>query len=591
MAEYDGLTPGQVLADASVAEFIKSLGLSIAEAQQALDENSVNQIAEFIVPREGLGGKTLMDLGLSPAFYHYQYADLSCSLQLNLKVEKDFSLGLNLNGSFKDTTTSSSDNSSSSSSTESGSSTRTETREARVEITSASAGALNVGGTSFQLTGDTPEERISNLQDALTGDPATGVAGVLYQLQPTSLTIESNAPEEKVQVTKNTVAFLSGGFDSGIIRIGTNTNTSYTLDSAPAVTVATTAKSSIAAYADHVKSEVESKGYSTKLVAPTAAVITAFFVTGKHKFSREEEDEIASNLMRFALAMKQMNLSVEIEGFADRQPFTSDSSAKNLELSINRAKELERLLIANGMPASKVKLKESRGETVAAEAGDSEGQDNQRFRKAEVTVVDRAHHWLFVHAPSGSVNLDSVAPDMVGDTSADNGFIYLYKPTTLGLSSKKVTIEGTDFSFSGAAISGGAKAGSPQAYAQNLAKDINGHASAALKASVVSNVVTVSKDGDKFQLTLVTAEQRQISLTGSSGVTVKQEFTRTRSTSQTQQNTGNRAVAVGASLDVRFSRKFEMNVTGNSSISARLVSIPAPPQFLETIQEFLKQGE
>jgi len=593
MAEYDGLTPGQVLADASVAEFIKSLGLSIAEAQQALDENSVNQIAEFIVPREGLGGKTLMDLGLSPAFYHYQYADLSCSLQLNLKVEKDFSLGLNLNGSFNDTTTSSSDSSSSTSTTESGSSTETKTREAKIEITSASAGALNVGGTSFQLTGDTPEERISKLQDALTGNPATGVARVLYQLQPSSLTIESDAPEEKVQVTENTVAFLSGGFDSGIIRIGTNADTNYTLDDSPAVTAVTTAKSSLAAYAGHVKSEVESKGYTTELFAPDAAIITALFATGKRKIPKADEDKIAGKILRFALALKQMDLSVEVEGFADRQTFagSTNSPALNRQLGDNRADELKRLLVANGIPASKITIKPSRGDVAAAEAGDSVGKDNEQFRKAEATVLDRAHHWLLVNAPSASLNLNAVDPDEIGNKSADNGFIYLFKPTALGLPGKKVTIEGVDFSFRGAAISGGAKAGSPQAYAQNLAKDINGHATAALKASVISNVVTVSKDGDKFQLTLVTAEQRQISLTGSSGITVKQEFTRTRSTSQTRQNTGNRAVAVGASLDVRFSRKFEMNVTGNSSISARLVSIPAPPQFLETIQEFLKQGE
>ncbi|HMU67197.1 MAG TPA: hypothetical protein PKE57_08630, partial [Cellvibrionaceae bacterium] len=108
MAEYDGLTPGQVLADASVAEFIKSLGIGIAEAQRALDENSVQQIAEFIEPREGLGGKTLLDLGLSPAFYHYQHADITCSMQLSLRVQKDLSLGLNLNGSFSDNTSNSS---------------------------------------------------------------------------------------------------------------------------------------------------------------------------------------------------------------------------------------------------------------------------------------------------------------------------------------------------------------------------------------------------------------------------------------------------------------------------------------------------
>lgn len=593
MADYDGLTPGQVLADASVAEFIKSLGLGIAEAQKALDENSVDQIAEFIVPREGLGGKTLLDLGLSPAFYHYQHADISCSLQLSLKVEKDFSLGLNLNGSFNDTSTSSGSSSSSETSTESGSSTRSETRQANVEISSASAGSLSVGGQPFQLTGDTPGERISNLQDALTGDPGTGVARVLYQLRPSALTITTDAAQEKVQVTENSVAFLSGGFDSGIIRIGTDVDTSYTLDDAPAVTASTTAQGSVADYASHVKSQVEAVGYTTDLFAPNAAIFRALFETGKHTLTAAQRASLSNGLMRLALAMKRMNFRIEIEGFADRQRFANrtSSDALNRQLGDNRARELQNILLANGAPANLITIKASRGEAAAADAGDSEGQDNQAFRKAEITTPERTNHWLFVRAQSGGPNLNAVAPDKTGDSSADNGFIYLFKPTALALSGKKVTIEGTDFPFSGAVISGGAAAGSSQAYAQNLANDINAHASAALKASVAENVVTVSKDGDKFQLTLVTAEQRQINLTGSSGITVTQQFSRTRSTSQTQQNTGNRAVAVGASLDVRFSRKFEMNVVGNSSISARMVSIPAPPQFLETIQEFLKQDE
>jgi hypothetical protein len=149
MVDYDGLTPGQVLADASVAEFIKNLGLGIAEAQKALDDNSVDQIAEFIEPREGLGGRTLLDMGLSPAFYHYQHADLACSLQLSLRVEKDLSLGLNLSGSLNDTSTESGDSSTTETSTESGSSTRSETRQASLEITSASAGSLSVGGQAF----------------------------------------------------------------------------------------------------------------------------------------------------------------------------------------------------------------------------------------------------------------------------------------------------------------------------------------------------------------------------------------------------------------------------------------------------------
>ncbi len=587
MAEYDGMTPGQVLADASVAEFIKSLGLGIAEAQKALDENSVDQIAEFIEPREGLGGKTLLDLGLSPAFYHYQYADITCSLQLSLKVKKDFSLGLNLSGSYSNTSTESGSNSASETSSESGSSTRSETRQANVEITSASIGALNVGGQSFQLTGATPRERIRNLQNALTSSASSGIARVLYQMEPSTLTIRTDAAEEKVQVTTNTVAFLSGGFDSGIVRVGTDADTEYRLDDTPDnITATTTAQGSVSAYATHVKSQIEAQGYTTWHYAPDDVLVRTFFETGR----QDVADADLPGLMRLAIAMKEMNFQVAIEGFADRQRYANRarSDELNRQLGDNRAREVRDILLANGAPSALITMTPSRGDAAAAEAGNTDGQDNRDFRKVEIKTPGRTHHWIFVNARESGPNLNNILPDKRGDNSADNGFIYLFKPTTLSLSDKKVTIESVDFSFRGVA-SGGYSADSPEAYAKNLSDDINANSGASLKASVSGNVVTVTKDGDKFQLTLVTATTRNITISGTSGVTATSQFSRSTTSNLTRQNTGNSTVAVGASLDVRYSRQFEMNVTGNSSISARLVSIPAPPQFLETIKDYLKE--
>ena len=582
MAEYDGLTPGQVLADASVAEFIKSLGIGIAEAQRALDENSVQQIAEFIEPREGLGGKTLLDLGLSPAFYHYQHADITCSMQLSLRVQKDLSLGLNLNGSFSDNSSNNSNSSSSESSSESGSSTRTESRTANVEITSASRGALVVGGQNFALNGATPAERIRNLQNAITADDATGIDAVLFQLQGSDLTITENPDSPAVVTTPHSVAFIGGGFDRGIIRIGENQNTVYSLDDAPsAVSATTTAQADLAAYAAHVASTIAAQNYTTFHRAPSEPIVTAHFDTGRHDL-RPDDSEQLRLLAQFVTAV---SMPITLQGFADRQRFEgmSDSGnrAANIALGNNRAQEVKNFLLANGVPANLITVTPSTG----SDAAPASPVDNQAFRKVDITTPGRTHHLVFVHANSAEPNLNAVTPNMVGNSSSDNGFIYLYKPSPLNLTGG-VTIDGTTFNYRSTAA-GSFAANSPEAYARNLADDINANTAAALQASANANVVTVSKNGDKFQLTLVTSNNRNITLTGSSGVTVTTQFSRSSSSNLTRQNTGNRAVAVGASLDVRFSRQFEMNVTGNSSISARLVSIPAPPQFLETIRSFL----
>ncbi|PCJ19963.1 MAG: hypothetical protein COB04_05100 [Gammaproteobacteria bacterium] len=589
MEDYDGISPGQVLADASVAEFIKSLGLGIAEAQKALDENSVDQIAEFIEPREGLGGRSLLDLGLSPAFYHYQHADITCSLQLSLRVEKDLSLGLNLNGSFNDTTTESDGSSTSSTSSSSGTSSRTQSRQANVQITSSSSGALVVGGQNFALNGNTPQERIQNLQDAVTGDSNTNVSRVLYQLEASELTISTDAADTEVRTTTNTVAFLSGGFDRGIIRVGTNANTQYQLDDSPSVvTATTTAQTDLSAYALHVKTQIEAKGYDVVHLPPTGPLTRLHFETGRHEVAPASYP----SLMYFSRAIIAMSLPVTVEGFADQQQYANNRAdaqgrTPNQRLGDNRAKEVIKILKANGVPDALITMTDSGGESAAATAGDPVGRDNRAFRKVEIKTPNRAVHWLVVKSTSGGANLNAVTPNKIGDTSTDNGFIHLYKPTPLSLAGKKVTIEGTDFPFDGAGIAGFA-ANAPEAYARNLADDINGNTTINLQASATANVVTISRDGDNFQLILVTSSSRQISLSGSSGVTVTTQFSRSTTSNATRQNTGNRTVAVGASLDVRYSRQFEMNVTGNSTISARLVSIPSPPEFLETIKEFLR---
>ena len=78
-------------------------------------------------------------------------------------------------------------------------------------------------------------------------------------------------------------------------------------------------------------------------------------------------------------------------------------------------------------------------------------------------------------------------------------------------------------------------------------------------------------------------------VSSSESITVTEQFERTSAQRETQRRTGNHTVAVGATFSMHESKKFELEVTGNSSISARLVSIPAPPEFLETIRTFLEE--
>src|SRR5690606_13707856 len=98
----------------------------------------------------------------------------------------------------------------------------------------------------------------------------------------------------------------------------------------------------------------------------------------------------------------------------------------------------------------------------------------------------------------------------------------------------------------------------------------------------------LTRESEPVNIQLASSSSRNLTLTSSDSITISEQFSRSQSQRVTQQRTGNTTMAFGGTLDVRDARKFELDVTGNSSISARLVSIPAPPEFLDTIRSYLK---
>lgn len=592
MPDLEDMTPGQILADASVAEFIKSLGLAIAEAQTALDRNSVNQIPEFVKPIESLGGKSLLDLGFSPAFYHYQHADLSCSLQLSLKVAKNLSVGLGLTGSYNSASTGANSGSTSASSTESGSSTAASERNAQLQVTSVSTGALTVGDKSFTLTGSDALTRIRGLQQALTADAAAGVPRALYTAPDDTFAISTDAPADRVITTNRTVAFVGAGWALGIIRIDTNADTTYRLNATTEVT--TTAKADVAAYAEHVAAQFQAAGFDARTLGPGSPATRIHFPTGRHhieEFTAEGSPRnvrAKRNLEALAGLSRAMGIKLKVQGRTDNQPYpggAAASDASNRQLGDRRANEVRDALIGYGASADKVTVTASTGAADARAAGGP--ADQVAFRNAEVHYDPDFHH-VVVTARTADQALEGVTPaNLTPPPTTGNAWYFMVSPRALSLTGKKCTIDATDFPFRGAAASGAAS-GSAEAYAANLATDINANTGIDFTASADANVVTVYKKSSPFTLNLFTAESRQLNLSGTEGITVTRQFTRTTSSSSTENQTSNSTVAFGASLDVRYGRQFDTTVTGNSAITARLVSIPAPPQFLEAIRDYLK---
>ncbi|MCK8515364.1 OmpA family protein [Methylonatrum kenyense] len=583
MADYDDMTPGEVLADASVADFIASLGRGIAEAQQDLDRNSIEQLDSFTERLDGLGGKSLMELGFSPAFYHYQHADLSCSLNIRLKVEKETGFDLGITGAFGQTDSSAEAASSSSTETASGSRTESALRTADIELENASAGRLEINGSSYQSDADDGfMDRASDLAEQLRSGGLVDAVQVIRK--PSELSIESEADPDRVAIGRNTVAFVARDHPGGLIRLDANEETTIKLDGENEVTVS--AKDDLAAFADAVGEAIENlSGYKALVLPPGKTWLSVEFKLDGADVPADEH----SMLDNVAWLLKQVPaLNLQLLGHADRTGHEDWSKeykqSYNLDLSRQRAEAVEEVIRAFGPDLGDNRINsDGEGEARAVEQGNP--TDHQPDRVVEIAPADDEAAYILVESKDDAIA--DVSPDRK-DGSDGNGWLGLFAARSLSdLDGDTVTIEGESISLSGDSV-GDAEDNSPEAFAANLATKVNDEDDLAVVANARGRVCHLAPASDAIQLHLVTSSKSDIQMSSSEGVTVKEQFSRTSSERKVQQRSGNRTVAVGASVDVRYSRQFELDVTGNSSITARLVSVPAPPEFLDTMREFLK---
>lgn len=578
MTDLADMTPGEILADSSVADFISELGLGIAAAQTALDNNSVHQIEAFTNRRDDLGGRSLLDLGLSPAFYHYQHADITCSMQLRMEVGRSNEFGFGARAGFNDTQSQSDSSDTTETSSESGS--RTEVKRARMTMRADSQGALVLsGGQNFSPTGDEPAARLDDLRRLLTeGD--SGIDTLIERAPDARPDMALNAATDKVVVKSPTIAFLRPDSDNAAFRIRENQDTDFVVNGT--LTINTTAQANRPAYVAHVEAQLQAEGFITGRIDPAdrrdAGDLSPHYDTGISELRAAD----ASLLAKFADILKGSGLHIELAGFTDRQ----GSQSRNVALGRARAEKLRDFLVAQGVSTTQITLADpaSRGEAQHRADDPTGPEDNQDYRKTSITILN-LDYYLITAGNGSDFDPAAIAPNNIGNGSGPgNAYVALYDVVSLSteLSDNGVTVEGASFNFTGTA--NGSGAGTAESYANNLARDINDAPD--LSAWARGSVVRVAQAQDTFDIQLFTTDNRELRIAESSDFAVTEQFTRTRRAVESTDQTSNRTMAVGVSIDGRFSRQFNLDVTGNSAISARLVSVPAPPEFLDQIRAY-----
>lgn len=576
------MTPGQILADASVAEFIKAMGLSIAEAQKALDLNSLAQVGAYVEKRPGLGDKSLLQLGLSPPFYHYQHADLTVSMQLTMKVGEAsaFGIGGKLDLGFGS----------------GGPQAPANAREAQVTLKSLPASAT-VDGKKSDATGDDLEAAAESLAKALR-TPAGKFERAYVDAQHTKAPFKLDPDTAKNPIKTDTgVAFYAAGEASvGVIRIvatpTANTSEDFTLATGKVATVKSQANELL--YARAVVSQINALGgFKAKLLRdPVGSTLPigggtlglALFDTG----SAALKPDAIAELTLVARTLKDSGAVVDVVGFTD----TMSTDASNLDLGKRRAEAVAQYLTKNGVAASQIRKTETRGEASWKAKGATDEISNQQFRRAEVLLAD-SNDLLIVVDSAGTQLQATPTPDKTANGATGNGFIIVrhFAAQAVDATAVKVGASDTSVAISGTAVSAGGgnfAADTPEAYAFNLTRDVNaGSATHGVRATRQGGVVSFVDAKDVVVVNLVTLSANDIALSADGGASVTKALAKIEAGPTASGDKPKISVAVGLAVDYRTSRQFEQSVNGNSSISARIVAVPAPVEFLDEIKTFL----
>ena len=84
----------EILQNVDISEMFTSLALAVAKAQSKLDENSLSQLIKYAEYK--VGGKSLLELGFMPAFYALSEASISMYISLKMASKEAIEVKVNL---------------------------------------------------------------------------------------------------------------------------------------------------------------------------------------------------------------------------------------------------------------------------------------------------------------------------------------------------------------------------------------------------------------------------------------------------------------------------------------------------------------
>ncbi|MEM6721261.1 MAG: hypothetical protein AAF611_18180 [Bacteroidota bacterium] len=607
MADVNTFDQGsKILQNVDVSSMVTALALGIAEAQERLDTNSVSQLIRLSESK--VAGKSLLELGFQPAFYAFDFADISAKISLKMALKEEVEVDFSLSVDYKNNTTFDKDFFDQLKKSKNKSRSKYSKTQKDIALQAKTSEDISVNEKSFKVHKEEgsyskiekSEEEIRDAANELR------VESVIEDKNELTQTTNANnifireedgfivIVEPKFNDKAEALLKMESSYDGNAKAI--NLNAKNTPDAFDKITsFEQTLRNAITSNDDG------NAGTSESVVGINSAGIhringgnleitpyTFYFDWDKHRmidFTYSQGVNANSLTLAdaelLAMALKEDDdLNITIKGYTDGSGSDSDANTQyNLELGRKRAlsfkRELEKIA-QKDFSDSRIQIV-TEGEALA----NGSSSKDPIIRKVTVEFANNnPSDYLFFEG--GDITTGASVPNASNLPNDE----FVYKKAITAVPSPRPDIT---FTYGGNAVvftEGSTTDLSSSSLSQNnsllnefFVEKFNG-AYYLLHEEAKVNYFIHSKENKEVNVRVnneASADMNKETTKVYVGET-QNEFSKLK---QSQKDfKGDRSLAISGSLDVRYARQFSMSVEGNASVSARMISVP-PPTALE----------
>lgn len=614
MSEIEKFKQGaEILQQVDVTDIISSLAVGIADAQEQLDNNSIKQALALADPNNGIGGKSLLSMGFAPAFYHFQYADVSAEIALKMRLQTEFELDASLSFNYTKQGGYSADkldylqeNSNHLSRKEHKSSRSVSTSVVNYEDLTIESEKVKMSETHGSV------KRIEDFADQIRST---------QKIDRVLVDIKEEEYEAQQMTSNNDYVFINsaGGYvvvttdlpdniHEGVLKVTdynlqTPTDIEFDSDNTAEFSIGTGASTDFTTVYTESVGAIGNAGYIVGFQSSTnnffdnsntGKPLEVYFDYDKsdarlalqtdlvsNNFTAENSTTMRPVLEKLAKALRNdPDAEIRITGHTDG----SGRKGYNELLSKKRSKSLHDWFVDHGVKSSQIKHTGT-GETIAG----TDQSANLTFRKAVIEFISSADYFYYA---GGNFDGGEASPTKL-DTDV-NKFIYAYDHNVPGSLTSNwgigFQVNNIDIiNSSSDTVTSFADIKLLTAISDSFTSEIIGNSLYLLHNERQIKYSTFSKESETQRMAIGSREEENFSDKDSKYMISEVSNTKTKIKKDQETRKNPSTIAVGASVDIRVARQFEMDVSGNSKVSARLVSLPAPPEFLDEIKSYYNQ--